>query len=360
MLLDECDLVRKIKTLDDGFKIRVENNDDLWILSQVCGRGSFIGMLSHRRDSTTGTKEDSRAKSAERKPMWIVLEVENNSFQSFTENLRVHGIISEAKIDIGSHHTHIIVSGSEIEISRPGGLSLSDTSLLNSSIIAGKSVNSGLIVVENDEILMFEITQHGMRDISSFSMRGGGKRYSDPTSIRKGFFDRVAKETILVFKAHTPLIICGPGMARDNFEKSLKSLGAKNECINTSTSIGGRSAANEVLSDGLADSLIGKNALIAQIRTIEEGFKRISMNGNVCYGKKKVLEAAEQGAIETLVIQASIIRGEDTEINAMWSSIIEYVNLSKGEVIQSSTDHDSGQQLIGMGGAIALLRWKLE
>ena len=352
--------MQKIKTLDDGFRVRVDDDDDLWTLHQICGAGSNVGMLSHRRDSTTGTQEEGRAKSAERKLMWIVLGVQSNSFQSFTENLRIHGIISEAKLDVGSHHTHIVISGSEIEITREGGLSKVDLNLLHDSFSVGKRINSGLIVVENDEILMFEVTQHGIRDISQFSMRGGGKRYSDTTSVRDGFFNQVAKECILVFKSQTPLIICGPGMAREKFEKNLKSLGAKNECINTPTSIGGRPAANEILTEGSADVLIGKNALIIQIRAIEEGLKRISMNGNVCFGIDQILEAANLGAIDKLVIQASILRGENSEKNNDWDSIIETIHDSQGKIIQSSEDHDQGQQRASVGGALALLRWKLD
>ena len=352
--------MRKIKNLDNGFRIKVDHEDDLWTLSQICTPGSVVGMLSHRRDSTTGTQENSRAKGAERKPMWIVLEVQSSSFHSFTENLRVHGIISEAKIDIGNHHTHIIVPGNEIEISREGGFSEVDNSLLVEAFSSGKRVNSGLLVVENDEILLFEVTQYGMRDVSQFSLRGGGKRYSDTSEIRDGFFSKVAKETILVFKENIPLIICGPGMARDIFEKNLRSLGAKNEILNSPTSIGGRSAANQILTDGLADSVIGKNALIYQIRTIEEGLRRISKEGNVCYGQKQILEAAKQGAVEKIVILASILRSNDSEMNLLWSNIIKDIKISKGEVIQSSSDHDFGEQLSSFGGAIALLRWKLD
>lgn len=357
---DEWYQVRKITNLDEGFRIKIDDDDDLWTLSQICSRGSYVGMLSHRRDSTTGTQENSRAKGAERKPMWIVLEVQSSSFHSFTENLRVHGVISDAKIDIGNHHTHIIVSGSEIEISRDGGLSEADISLLEKSFSSGKNIKSGLIVVENDEILIFEITQYGMRDISQFSMRGGGKRYSDTTSIRNNFFSKTAQEVILLFEENIPLIICGPGLARDNFEKIIRKLGANNEIINSPSSIGGRSAANEILTDGLADSIIGKNALIRQIRTIEEGLKRISTNGNVCFGQKQIIEAAKQGAIEKLVILATLIRSEDNDNNSVWSSIIEDIKISKGELIQSSSDHDFGEQLSSFGGAIALLRWKLE
>lgn len=360
MFLDESEQVRKIKNLDCGFRIKVDHEDDLWTLSQICTPGSAVGMLSHRRDSTTGTQENSRAKGAERKPMWIVLEVQSSSFHSFTENLRVHGIISEAKLDIGNHHTHIIVPGSEIEISREGGLSETDISLLAKSFSSGKQVNSGLIVVENDEILLFEVTQYGMRDVSQFSLRGGGKRYSDTSGIRDGFFTKVAKETILVFKEQIPLIICGPGLARDIFEKIIRNMGINNEILNSPTSIGGRSAANQILTDGLADSIIGKNALIYQIRTIEEGLRRISINGNVCYGQAQILEAAKQGAVEKIVILASVLRSEDSGMNLLWSNIIKDIKISKGEIIQSSSDHDSGEQLSSFGGAIALLRWKLD
>ena len=92
--------MRKIKTLDEGFRIRVDNESDLWTLYQICSNGTYLGMLSNRRDSTTGTQEDGRAKSAERKPMWIVLKVLSGAFQSFSENLRIHGLISEATIEL--------------------------------------------------------------------------------------------------------------------------------------------------------------------------------------------------------------------------------------------------------------------
>ncbi|SVC14946.1 uncharacterized protein METZ01_LOCUS267800, partial [marine metagenome] len=167
--------MRRVKRLDEGVRLRLEDEDDLWTAAQLCSAGALVGMLSHRRDSTTGTQTDSRAKSAERKPMWIVLEVQETAFQAFTDNLRIHGIITEAKIDIGSHHTHLINPGSEIELTRVGGLSRADTSLLRAALSAGRRAKCGLVVVESDEILIFEVAAHGIRDVSQFSMRGGGK-----------------------------------------------------------------------------------------------------------------------------------------------------------------------------------------
>ena len=86
--------------------------------------------------------------------------------------------------------------------------------------------------------------------------------------------------------------------------------------------------------------------------------RRISIDGAVTYGLRQVANAAEQGAVETLVIEASLLRTEEGE--SEWVAVADEVEGSGGRVIQASTDHDSGQQLHGMGGAIAILRWKLD
>tara|TARA_Y100000739_G_scaffold190842_1_gene170712 strand:- start:373 stop:1425 length:1053 start_codon:yes stop_codon:yes gene_type:complete len=350
--------MRRIKRLDDGVKLRVEDEDDLWVLAQLCRPSSLVGMLSHRRDSTTGTKEDGRAKSAERKPMWIVLDVQETAFQSFTDNLRVHGVITEAKIDIGSHHTHVISPGDDVEITREGGLPKADLNLLKETLAAGSRAKAGLIVVESDEILIFEVTARGIRDVSQFSMRGGGKRADDSTGVRRGFSEGVAKEVRMVFPDEMPLVICGPGLAREGFEKDMRALGAKNTITNAPTSIGGRAAANEVLAEGAADSVLGEHTLVKEVRAIEEAMTRMSTGGAVAFGSVPISEAASHGAIDTLVIDASLLRSGDGKSD--WESIVGQVESSRGTVIQASVDHDAGQQLVGMGGAIALLRWKLD
>ena len=350
--------MRRIKRLDEGVKLRVEDEDDLWVLAQICRPSNLVGMLSHRRDSTTGTKEDGSAKSAERKPMWIVLEVQETAFQSFTDNLRVHGVITEAKIDIGSHHTHVISPGDEVEITREGGLPKADLNLLKETLAAGSRAKAGLIVVESDEILIFEVTARGIRDVSQFSMRGGGKRADDSTGVRRGFSEGVAKEVRMVFPDEMPLVICGPGMAREGFEKDIRALGAKNTITNAPTSIGGRAAANEVLAEGAADSVLGEHTIVKEVRAIEEAMTRMSTEGAVAFGSVPISEAASIGAIDTLVIDASLLRTGDGKSD--WESIVSQVESSRGSVIQASVDHDAGQQLVGMGGAIALLRWKLD
>ena len=91
--------LQKKKQIEDGIRLRVQHEDDLWALAQMIRPGCKVGMMGYRRDQSTGTQESGRAISADRKPMWIVLNAESTEFQPFTDNLRIHGIIIEAAMD---------------------------------------------------------------------------------------------------------------------------------------------------------------------------------------------------------------------------------------------------------------------
>ncbi len=346
---------------DSSCRIRVDDQDDLWVLAQVCRKGIQIGMLGHRRDSTTGNKDGGRAKETERKTMWIVLEIEQNEYHSFSESLRTTGIIIEAPIDQGRHHTHSIEMNSEIQLNWRDIIPIEDRELLQKSADLGAKVKVLLIVVENDEIQLFEVTPNGLKDGSEFNLRGGGKREGDSAPTRDSFFEDTAKETMLVVRPGMPLLLCGPGSARERFAEALKNAGCKETIRTVSTSIGGRAAANEVLREGLADDVLGEHTIVRQTRLIEDALSRVGTGGAVAYGALEILDAAEQGAVETLIILADLLRDETQYcVDKTWSTVSELVLESGGEVEQSSTDHDAGAQLLGFGGVIALLRWKLE
>ena len=348
--------MQKIKNIEEGVRLRVQHEDDLWALAQMVHPGCQVGMMGFRRDQSTGTQESGRAKAADRKPMWIVLKAESTEFQPFTDNLRIHGIISEAMMDKGSHHTHAVSPRDEIEISWKGGISESDRSLLAEALQDSGRGRVAIAVVESDEILLFEIAQHGMRQVGdTFTLRGGGKREGKSTEIRNAFLAKVADQASKAISAEMPVVICGPGMAREQFESLLKGTGVGHRTLNIATSIGGRSAANEVMREGAADAVLGEFAMAKQIRLIEESLARLSTNGAVAYGRKELEEAVRQGAVESLIIEAGLLRSEP-----FWADAASQVRATGGEVVQASADHDAGEQLMGLGGALGLLRWTIE
>ena len=126
--------------------------------SRLCVKGRSIGMLGERRDQTTAGQEWGRAKSAERKKMWIKLAIESNEFHTFAETLRVHGIIEEAHFDIGSHHTHIIEIRDEIELTSQNEFPKVDHDLISQACSNSGKAKVVIIVVESDEAILYEVT----------------------------------------------------------------------------------------------------------------------------------------------------------------------------------------------------------
>jgi protein pelota len=347
--------MQQIKRIEDGVRLRVQHEDDLWTLAQMVRPGCRVGMSGFRRDQSTGTQEGGRAKAADRKPMWIVLDAESSEFQPFTDNLRIHGIIAEAPQDKGSHHTHAVGPRDEIEITWTGGVTDADRTLLSEALKDSGRGHAVIAVVESDEIILFEIAQHGMRDVSMFTLRGGGKREAKSQEVRNAFLAGAAKDTSMIFSAEMPIIICGPGMAREQFESLLKGQGVGHQTLNIGTSIGGRAAANEVMREGTADAVLGEFAMAKQVQVIEQALERIASRGAVAYGRDAIEAAVEQGAVESLVIEAGLLRSDD-----FWARAAMQIREANGEIIQASQDHDAGEQLVSMGGALALLRWTMD
>ena len=344
------------------WRLRINTDDDLWSLARLARAGMSLGMLGERRDQTTAGEEGGRAKSAERKKMWIKLRIENTEYQSFSDVLRVHGIIEEAKFDTGSYHTHNITPGDEIELSCHTAFLATDNQLLQQAVDAAKQVKIALAVVENDEIILFHITPRGLRESTTWTMRGGGKRVDikESSGVAKGFREKVITELTASLSDETPLILCGPGHAREVMLSEMKKQGETRFMSSIATSMSGRAGANEVLREGLAGSLLEDYAISKEIGLLEEAWKRISTNGAIAYGKDELDKALNEGAIETLLISADLIRDEEDSINGQtWQDWCQKLTEFGGEMVQCSTDHDSGQQLLGMGGAIALLRFKI-
>ena len=343
------------------WRLRINTDDDLWSLARLARNGMSLGMLGERRDQTTAGEEGGRAKSAERKKMWIKLRIENTEYQSYSEVLRVHGIIEEAKIDIGSYHTHNITPGDEIELSCQTPFLESDEQLLQQTVEAAKQVKIALVVVENDEVILFHITPRGLRESTTWTMRGGGKRIDirESSGVAKGFREKVIAELTASLDDTTPLILCGPGHAREILLNEMKMHGQTRFMASVGTSMSGRAGANEVLREGLAGNLLEDYAISKEIGLLEEAWKRVSTNGLVAYGKQELNQSLYEGAIETLLISADLLRDDEDRINGQsWQDWCQKLSEFGGTMIQCSTDHDSGQQLLGIGGAIALLRFK--
>jgi len=353
--------MRILKQTENHWKLRIESDDDLWVLARLASTGRHLAMLGERRDTTTA-ESGSRAKAAERKKMWIELRILNTEYQSYSDILRVHGIIEQAPIDIGSHHTHLIEIGDEIELISMVPFPAFDSSLLKDAVDSSNKSNVSVVVVENDEIILFEITSRGLREGATWTMRGGGKRGDVRTSesVAQSFQKQVAKEILAATSTELPMILCGPGHAREKLRSVILEIEPERNLRLIGTSMAGRAGANEVIREGLANEFLEDHAINKEIQLLEEVWKRISSNGAVAYGEQALVRAMSEGAIETLLIAIDLLRDEETQLDdKLLRDWVQGLDAIGGQLIQCSTDHDAGEQLLGLGGVVALLRYKM-
>ena len=353
--------MRILKQTENHWKLRIESEDDLWVLARLASNGRHVAMLGERRDTTTA-ESGSRAKAAERKKMWIELRIISTEYQSYSDILRIHGIIEQAPIDIGSHHTHLIVVGDEIELTTNDVFPNYDISLLKDAVDSSTKSNVALVVVEHDEIILFEITSRGLREGATWTMRGGGKRGDLRTreTAALSFQKQVTSEILAATSPTLPMILCGPGHAREKLKSVLQEADSERNVRLIATSMAGRAGANEVIREGLANEFLEDHAIHKEIQLLEEVWKRVSSNGAVAYGEQELIQAMSEGAIETLLIAVDLLRDEEKTFDGLlmrdWVLGLEAIGAN---LIQCSTDHDAGEQLLGLGGVVALLRYKV-
>ena len=350
-----------LKQSEEYWKLRIDSEDDLWVLARFAISGRSLAMLGERRDTTTA-ESGGRAKAAERKKMWIQLRIITTEYKTYSSILRVHGTIEQAPMDIGSHHTHLVEVGDEIELHSLSGFPEYDRLLLTETMTSDKKSNVSIIVVENDEIVLFEVTRRGLREGATWTMRGGGKRGGIRTSetVAKSFQQKVAKEILAATSTKLPMILCGPGHARERLRQVILAQDPHRTIRLVSTSMAGRPGANEIIREGLADELLSEHAISKEIQLLEEVWLRLSKNGAVAYGENELSKAMNEGAIETLLVSADTLRNPEAMIDGTpVSTWIQGISDIGAELVQCSSDHDSGEQLNNMGGVIALLRYRL-
>ena len=96
---------------------------------------------------------------------------------------------------------------------------------------------------------------------------------------------------------------------------------------------------------------------------IDDFTERIGTDGKATYGPEDVAEAAEFGAVETLLVVDERLRTE-RQGEGDWSvdvnAVIESVEQQGGDVVVFSAEFDPGEQLAALGGIAAILRYRLQ
>jgi protein pelota len=339
-------------------RLQVESIDDLWLLSMTIEPGDLVRAKTVR-EVKFGGRGSGRSS---RVPMVLTVRVEAVEFQPFTSRLRVRGVVVEGPERFGvkgKRHTISIDVGSELEVTKPGGWPRSVLEKLESK---GLGVSLVVVAVDYDEYAIAVVRDQGVRYIVEDYTRLPGKDDPAREEALKQLVAVVANSTASVVERERPdaVIVAGPGtlksMVAEKLGEKLKGVKLFTESVST----GGRAGVEEALRRGVARR-IAKEVSALMAEEVLERFEELVVKDPelIAYGRGRVLQAIEAGAVEVLAILDQLLYSADPEERSWVLDLLRRADETRARVIFVPSSSPAGEKLRGLGGVIAVLRYRL-
>ncbi|MFB6159761.1 MAG: mRNA surveillance protein pelota [Haloferacaceae archaeon] len=337
-----------------------ENVDDLWHLSHVVEPGDRVSGDTTRRIQRD--EENLRDTGGQREPMHVTIAAgtDDVEFARFANRLRIGGEIVDCSREdqIGHHHTLNVEPHDEVTVEKR--FKTDQMERIEAAEAAAENPDVAVATVEEGEAHVHLVAQHGTEEYGSFTRPTGKGEYARP---RSELFEELG--AALARLDVDAVVLAGPGFtkedARDYIESEYPDVAAKLTVVDTS-SVGDRGV-HEVLKRGAIDEIQEETRIAREAELIDELTERMATGAKATYGPENTAEAAEFGAVETLLLVDDRLREERAGAGA-WdidvNEVIRNVERQGGDVVVFSGEFDPGRQLRNLGGIAALLRYRLE
>ncbi len=342
-----------------GFaKIKIENLDDIWCLSQIIDQGDLVTSRTLRKIKL-GEKEE-RAQKKILKPATIKIKVEKIEFHKTLNSLRISGKIKQAPEDIqkDSYHTLNIEENSILKIEK-----IFPQYQIKKIKQASeeKQLKVLIIAFDRDAASFAVLKKYGYDYLGDIRGQVAKKRVKE--KIQNNFY----KQTIKTIKEYVKkyeiehIILASPAFWKEELlnqieEKELKSKITLATCNST-----GKNGINEILKRAEVIKVLKQDRTIQETNLVERLLLNISKNKLSVYGLKEVEEASNMGAVELLLVTDSLIHKlRDKNKFQKLEKIMKTIESNKGEVHIISSAHNSGKKLEGISGIAAILRYEIK
>jgi protein pelota len=318
--------------------------DDLWHLEHIISCGDVVFATTLR---TVETPQDKiRPEKAEKRPIRLGIRVEKVFFHSYTNRLRISGVI-EYGPNPGSHHTFNIDAGTEVSVIKQwSNLDLERLERAERSTTFGAI---HIVTLEEGEAQIFRLRQFGPEWVETITVGSGKGAGSEG---KRTLFEMILSRLLLVTGC---IVLAGPGFVKEDFIRFLKEQAPdlRDHIQVVETRGTGRGAVAEVIGQGILEQLVGDLQLQREVRLMEEFLIRISRGEPVAYGVMEVENAVACGAAEHIMVADSMLH--DSRITA----VLEKAEQIRAHISVLSTQFEPGMQLGSLGGVAALLRYRI-
>ncbi len=342
-----------------GFaKIKIENADDLWYLSQVIDKRDLVSGKTLRKIKIGG-EEDRKAKVT-KKPVFIKIRVEKAEFAESQTLLRISGTIEEGTEDIakGEHHTFNVEEGTELTIEKEKWFNYQKDKLEESF---SSKISKILIVVFDREEAYFALMKKYGYEILTHIEGNVAKKGIDEGKTSNFYVEIINKVKEYDTRHNLDnIILASPAFWKDELLKNLNDEDLKKRMVLATCSSVDKSSFNEVLKRDEVRKVLSQDRITREINLVEDLMKEISNNGKAAYGIKDTENAVNSGAAETVLITDKIIQKlrQQDKFDKL-DSIMKTADSTNSKIHIISSDHEGGKKLDGLGGVGVILRYKM-
>lgn len=335
-------------------EVVIENDNDLWVLSTVLNENDIV--------TAKTTREVKFESGSERIPMTLSIKLQRIEFQPFSDKLRIHGVVVDGPEEFGvkgKHHALTIGVGDRLTIWKQNWFEY-QLRRLKESISLAKVL---LVVFDYYDACFALVSEQGVRVLEEKTSKlPSRKDYVDFEENLENYLLELRDTCLKLIDLHGVRIViaASPLGLSKKFSETLRS-GRRDLVVYVDhVSSGGCSSVKEVLVRDVFKNAI-RNFKLITINEIFDEFKRllITQPEMVAYGLDDVESASLINAVAKLLVSSELLRTVDQGLRNRVNKVVEEVYVRRGEIYVVPRDSPIHNELMGFGGVVALLRFKL-
>jgi len=342
-------------------KVVPETFDDFWHLYNVIYRDDEV--YAHTTREVKVDEKYGRPRRGERVPMFLGVKVEDVYWDKLLGRLRVHGTVCEATdaVPFGAHHTLNVTLNTPMTIVKKEWSRQVLERLRKASRTSEKPVT--IFSIDDEGYAVGRTAQYGVEVIVEQRVKLPGKLEAEKRGTAMNQYFRKAVDSLRQAWAEPrgPIAIIGVGFVKNDFAQFVQ-----NEAADIAKSVvevkgvnnGGVAGINEALRSGVLVKTLRQLRVAEEAEVMNEVLRRLGKGEpNVAYGVDDVRKAAEAGAVDKIILGESFLREASDEARLAAEQMMAQVEDKGGSVMIVSGEHESGKQLLALGGVVALLRF---
>ncbi|MEM4260024.1 MAG: mRNA surveillance protein pelota [Candidatus Woesearchaeota archaeon] len=337
-----------------GFlKVKVENLNDLWCLSDIIEEGDSVGGIVERKINLSN--EGEKAKITKKK-FYCVIKTEKVDFNIENNSLKINGIIVTAPDDIpkGGYQSINVELGETISIIKDEWPSYQIDKILE---VEKETSNILILIFDREESFFYLLENKGHKLLLHLKGEVQKKAFEGGKSVFYKDIIGKLKEYRERYKINTT-IIASPSFWKE-YLLSEMSEEDKKGIIQCSCSDVNEKTVNEVLKRPELKNALLEDKNSREELLIEELLANINKN-NAFYGLKEAREKIEIGNVVKLLVSNRFIKQSREKGNSKQIDLLmRAADKLKAKVFIISGE-EVAKKLDGLGGIAGIKIWKEE